>query len=145
MIMSQIKRYEQNWLPESFNDFFANDWMARTHSTAPAINVIESENDYKVEVAAPGMTKEDFHLTVTDDNCLVLTMEKKNESKENDSKKKYLRREFSYSKFEQSLALPDDVNKDGIKASVNDGVLTIDVPKIKITEKQNTVKQIEIQ
>ena len=145
MIMSQIRRYEQNWLPEIFNDFFANDWMTRTNSTAPAINVIESENDYKVEVAAPGMTKEDFRLTVTDDNCLVLTMEKKNESKEDDKKKRYLRREFSYRKLEQSLALPDDVNKDSIKASVNDGVLTIDIPKIKVCEKQNAVKQIEIQ
>ena len=145
MIMSQIRRYEQNWLPEIFNDFFANDWMTRTSATAPAINVIESENDYKVEVAAPGMTKEDFRLTVTDDNCLVLTMEKKNESKEDDKKKRYLRREFSYRKFEQSLALPDDVNKDSIKASVNDGVLTIDIPKIKVCAKQNAVKQIEIQ
>ena len=143
--MSQIRRYEQNWLPEIFNDFFANDWMTRTNSTAPAINVIESENDYKVEVAAPGMTKEDFRLTVTDDNCLVLTMEKKNESKEDDKKKRYLRREFSYRKFEQSLALPDDVNKDAIKAAVNDGVLTIDSPKLKACEKQNAVKQIEIQ
>lgn len=143
--MSQIRRYEQNWLPEIFNDFFANDWMTRTNSTAPAINVIESENDYKVEVAAPGMTKEDFRLTVTDDNCLVLTMEKKNESKEDDKKKRYLRREFSYRKFEQSLALPDDVNKDAIKAAVNDGVLTIDIPKLKVCEKQNAVKQIEIQ
>ena len=133
--MSQIRRYEQNWLPEIFNDFFANDWMTRTNSTAPAINVIESENDYKVEVAAPGMTKEDFRLTVTDDNCLVLTMEKKNESKEDDKKKRYLRREFSYRKFEQSLALPDDVNKDAIKAAVNDGVLTIDIPKLKACEK----------
>ena len=143
--MSQIRRYEQNWLPEIFNDFFANDWMTRTNSTAPAINVIERENDYTVEVAAPGMTKEDFRLTVTDDNCLVRTMEKKNESKEDDKKKRYLRREFSYRKFEQSLALPDDVNKDAIKAAVNDGVLTIDIPKLKACEKQNAVKQIEIQ
>ncbi|MCI7514295.1 MAG: Hsp20/alpha crystallin family protein, partial [Bacteroidales bacterium] len=115
-------------------------------ATAPAINVIENDNDYKVEVAAPGMTKEDFKLTVTDDNYLVLTMEKKNETKDEDNKKrKYLRREFSYRKFEQSLALPEDVNKDEIKASVNDGVLTIDIPRIKVCEKQPAVKQIEIQ
>ena len=117
----------------------------RTSATAPAINVIENDNEYKVEVAAPGMTKEDFKLTVTDDNCLVLTMEKKNESKDEDKKRKYLRREFSYRKFEQSLALPDDVDKDEIKASVNDGVLTIDIPRIKVCEKQPAVKQIEIQ
>ena len=140
-----MRRYEQNWLPEIFNDFFANDWMTRTSATAPAINVIENDKDYKVEVAAPGMTKEDFKLTVTDDNCLVLTMEKKNETKDEDKKRKYLRREFSYRKFEQALTLPEDVNKDEIKASVNDGVLTIDIPKIKVCEKQPSVKQIEIQ
>ena len=142
--MTPMRRYEQNWLPEIFNDFFANDWMTRTNATAPAINVIEDEKDYKVEVAAPGMNKEDFKVNVTDDNYLVLTVEKKNESKEEDKKRKYLRREFSYHKFEQSLALPEDVNKDEIKASVNAGVLTIDIPKIKVCEKQPAVKQIEI-
>ena len=143
--MTPMRRYEQNWLPEIFNDFFANDWMTRTNATAPAINVIEDEKDYKVEVAAPGMNKEDFKVNVTDDNYLVLTVEKKNESKDEDKKRKYLRREFSYHKFEQSLALPEDVNKDEIKASVNDGVLTIDIPKVKVCEQQPTVKRIEIQ
>ena len=143
--MTPMRRYEQNWLPEIFNDFFANDWMNRTSATAPAINVIEDEKDYKVEVAAPGMKKEDFNVNVTDDNYLVLTMEKKNESKDEDKKRKYLRREFSYRKFEQSLALPEDVNKDEIKASVNDGILTIEIPKVKACEKKPTVKQIAIQ
>ena len=143
--MTPMRRYEQNWLPEIFNDFFANDWMTRTNATAPAINVIEDDKDYKVEVAAPGMNKEDFKVNVTDDNYLVLTMEKKNESKDEDKKRKYLRREFSYHKFEQSLALPEDVNKDEIKAAVNVGILTIDIPKMKVAEKQPAVKQIEIQ
>ena len=140
-----MRRYEQNWLPEIFNDFFANDWMTRTNATAPAINVIEDDKDYKVEVAAPGMNKEDFKVNVTDDNYLVLTMEKKNESKDEDKKRKYLRREFSYHRFEQSLALPENVNKDEIKATVNDGILTIDIPKVKVAEKKPVVKQIEIQ
>ena len=143
--MTPMRRYEQNWLPEIFNDFFANDWMTRTNATAPAINVIEDDKEYKVEVAVPGMNKEDFKVNVTDDNYLVLTMEKKNESKDEDKKRKYLRREFSYHKFEQSLALPEDVNKDEIKAAVNDGILTIDIPKMKVAEKQPAVKQIEIQ
>ena len=139
-----MRRYEQSWLPEIFNDFFANDWMTRTNATAPAINVIEDEKNYKVEVAAPGMNKEDFKINVTDDNYLVLTMEKKNESKDEDKKRKYLRREFSYHKFEQSLALPEDVNKDDINATVHDGILTIEIPKVQITEKRPAVKQIEI-
>ena len=140
--MTPIKRYEQNWLPEIFNDFFANDWMTRTNATAPAINVIENENDYKVEIAAPGMTKDDFKITITNDNVLVVSMEKKNES--NEEKKKYLRREFSYSKFEQSLVLPDDVKREEISAGVNDGVLSIDLPRVKASEMQPEVRQIEI-
>ena len=60
--MSPIRKYNgQNWLPSLFNDFFDNEWMGKVNATAPAINVIESDADYKVEVAAPGMTKEDFY------------------------------------------------------------------------------------
>lgn len=124
------RNYNQNWLPSIFNDFFDNDWMAKSNTTAPAINVIENDEDYKIEVAAPGMTKEDFNIHLADDNLLVITMEKKNDLKEEDKKRKYLRREFSYSKFEQSMVLPEDVEKDKISASVNDGVLIIDLPKL---------------
>ena len=109
-MMPTRKNYNQNWLPSIFNDFFDNDWMVKANSTAPAINVIESEKEYKVELAAPGMTKEDFHVQLADDNTLTISMEKKNENKE-ENDKKYLRREFSYSKFEQSMIIPDDVEK----------------------------------
>ena len=108
-MMPTRKNYNQNWLPSIFNDFFDNDWMVKANSTAPAINVIESEKEYKVELAAPGMTKNDFHVQLADDNTLTISMEKKNENK--DENKKYLRREFSYSKFEQSMIIPDDVEK----------------------------------
>lgn len=139
--MMPIKRNNnQNWLPSIFNDFFDNDWMVKANATAPAVNVIENEADYKVEVAAPGMTKEDFNVQLAEDNQLVITMEKKNESKDED--KKYLRREFSYSKFQQTMILPDDVEKDHISASVNNGVLTIDLPKK--TQEEKACKCIEI-
>lgn len=88
------------------------------------------------------MTKEDFNIHLADDNQLVITMEKKNESKNDNSK--YLRREFSYSKFQQALVLPEDVEKDHISASVNDGVLTIDLPKKTQEEKAKECKTIEI-
>ena len=55
-------RKSQNWLPGIFNDFFGNEWMEKANSTSPAINIIESEKDYKVEIAAPGLTKDDFRL-----------------------------------------------------------------------------------
>ena len=98
------KYYNQNWLPSIFNDFFDNDWMEKANATAPAINVIESEKNYKVEVAAPGMTKDDFNIHLGDDNELVISMEKKVENEDkNKEDKKYLRREFSYTKFQRSL------------------------------------------
>lgn len=141
--MMPVKKYNnQTWLPSIFNDFFDNEWMVKANATAPAINVIESDKDYKVEVAAPGMTKDDFTIHLSEDNELVITMEKKNEN--NQENKKYLRREFSYSKFQQSLILPDDVEKDKISANVNDGVLTIDLPKRTPEEKAKVNRQIEI-
>ena len=131
------RKYNQNWLPSIFNDFFDNDWMVRTNATAPAINVIENDTDYKIEVAAPGMTKEDFNVHLTENNELVISMEKKNETNnDKDKNKKYLRREFSYSKFEQCMILPDDVEKDKISANVNDGVLTIELPKYRPIEEK---------
>ncbi len=144
--MMPIRKYNnQNWLPSIFNDFFDNDWMVKANATAPAINVIENEKDYKVEVAAPGMTKDDFNIHLGDDNELVITMEKKNESKEEDKQnKKYLRREFSYSKFQQAFVLPDDVEKDKISANVSDGVLTIELPKSTPEEKAKVNRVIEI-
>ncbi len=143
--MPTKRNYNQEWLPSIFNEFFDNDWMAKANATAPAINVIESDKDYKVEVAAPGMTKDDFNIHLSEDNELVITMEKKNETKEEDKEnKKYLRREFSYSKFQQSLVLPDDVEKDKIGAAVNNGVLTIDLPKRQPEEKAKVNRSIEI-
>lgn len=143
--MTPIRKYNnQNWIPSIFNDFFDNDWMMKTNATAPAINVIESEKDYKVEVAAPGMTKNDFDIHLSEENELVITMEKKTETKEGKENKKYLRREFSYSKFQQSLVLPDDVEKDKINATVTDGVLTIDLPKRTPEERAKINRVIEI-
>lgn len=142
-MMPTRKYYNQNWLPSIFNDFFDNNWMEKANATAPAINVVESDKDYKVEVAVPGMTKEDFNIHVGDENELVISMEKKveNEDKEN---KKYLRREFSYTKFQQSLYLPDNVDKEKITANVANGVLTIELPKYSQEEKAKINRVIEI-
>ena len=142
-MMPTRKYYNQNWLPSIFNDFFDNNWMEKANATAPAINVVESDKDYKVEVAVPGMTKEDFNIHLGDENELVISMEKKveNEDKEN---KKYLRREFSYTKFQQSLYLPDNVDKEKITANVANGVLTSELPKYSQEEKAKINRVIEI-
>lgn len=138
-------RRNQNWLPSIFNDFFDNDWMEKANATAPAINVFETEKEYRVELAAPGMTKDDFNVHIDEDNNLVITMEKKNESKDEDKKEgRYLRREFSYSKFQQTMILPDDVDKEKIAAHVENGVLNIELPKFTEQEKAKSKKVIDI-
>ena len=140
---------DQNWFPTLFNDFFDNDfWMTSTKKnvTAPAVNVIDEEKEYKVEVAAPGMTKEDFQIKLDNDNNLIIALEKKNKNEEHDKKtNKYLRREFSYSKFQQAFTLPDDVEKDKITAKMTDGVLTIDIPKKEPAPVVDTSRMIDIQ
>ena len=103
--------------------------------------------EYKVEVAAPGMTKNDFNIQLTSDGDIVISMEKKTENKEGDKKddkKTYLRREFSYSKFEQRFSLPENVEKSKITAGMADGVLTINIPKKTEEEKAKETLHIEI-
>lgn len=144
--MVPARRNNQNWLPSIFNDFFDDEWLEKRNTTSPAVNIIENEDEFRIEVAAPGMTKEDFHVDVNPDNELVISMEKKNEEKEEDPKKKgtYLRREFSYSRFQQSLLLPDNVETEKISAKVEHGVMTIDIPKKKVEEKAPASRRIEI-
>ena len=129
-----------NWIPAVFNDLFYNDMMPKANCTAPAINVKESDKAYTVELAAPGMNKQDFNVHINDEGNLVVKMEHKEEENKN---VRYLRREFSYSKYEQTLILPDDVKKDAISAKVEDGVLTVELPKV-VEEKVKLSRQIEI-
>ncbi|WP_337940527.1 Hsp20/alpha crystallin family protein [Parabacteroides sp.] len=141
--MMPVKK-NQNWLPSIFNDFFDTGWMERANATAPAINVVENEKDYHVELAAPGMTKDDFKVNLDEDNNLVISMEKKDKKKEEKKEKHYLRREFSYSKFQQTILLPDNVEKDKISAKVEHGVLSISIPKVQNEENEKESKSIEV-
>ena len=131
-MMTTLTRRNQNqgWFPLFFNDFFKDDWKVGTSATVPAINVKESEYAFTVEVAAAGMTKDDFMVNIDDDNDLVIVLEKKSEAREEDKDVRYLRREFSYTKFQQTMVLPDNVNKDKIEAKVDNGVLTVHLPKL---------------
>ena len=123
-----------SWFPEVFNDLFENDFTPRNVSTAPAINVKETQTAYTVELAAPGLKKEDFMVNINAEGNLVVKMEQHDEKKDEDKNSHYLRREFSFSKFEQTLILPDDVDKEGIKAKMEHGVLTVTLPKVVKTE-----------
>jgi HSP20 family protein len=118
--------------------------MDKANVTSPSINVIESEKEFKVEVAAPGMTKDDFNVRVNEEDNLVITMEKKNENKEERKEGRYLRREFSYSKFQQTMILPDNVEKDKITAQVEHGVLNITIPKMSEEEVKKAQRVVEV-
>ena len=133
--------YRNSWMPEVFNGLFNEGNMTKANATAPAINVKESVSKYTVEVAAPGMRKEDFQVNLNEDGDLHIKMENKHQ--DNNEEHVYLRREFSYAKFEQTLLLPDDVDKEKISASVADGVLTISLPKI-VKEEQKIARQITV-
>lgn len=142
--MVPSRRHTQAWLPDIFNDFFDNDWMERSNATAPAINVLETEDAYELSLAAPGMTKEDFSVTLDQDGDLVIKMEKKQEEKSEKKHGHYLRREFSYTKFQQTMLLPDDADREKIAARVENGVMTVDIPKVVRQAVPETHKVIEV-
>lgn len=138
----------QQGLTDFFNDFFENKAIDKVGITAPAINVLENEKEYKVEVAAPGMCKDDFKVHINKDGNLVIEMEKTNcgcKGKDEDKKEcRYLRKEFSYSKFSQTLLLPDDIDKEGIDAHVTNGILKIIIPKLEKPKAEEEKKVIEV-
>ena len=131
------------WLPTVFEDFFNNDFMPRVNTTAPAVNVKEDESAYTMELAAPGIKKEYCRVSINDDGNLCVAIENKMEHKDEDKKHHYLRREFSYTNYEQNYMLPEDVDRNGIAAKVENGILTVTLPKVKKEEKKEA-KAIEI-
>ena len=131
-----------DWFPTVFDDFFNNGFMPRANSTAPAVNVKETDKEYTMELAAPGIKKEYCRVGINDEGYLTVAIENKQEHKHEDKNHHYLRREFSYSNYEQNYTLPDDVEKDNISAKVEDGILTITMPKT--APKEKVTKSIEI-
>ena len=134
--------FKNSWFPTVFDDFLNTDFMPRANSTAPAVNVKESEKAYTMELAAPGIKKEYCRVAINDEGNLTIAIENKAEHKHEDKHHHYLRREFSYSNYEQNYTLPDDVVKEKISAKVEDGILTITMPKTEPKEK--VTKAIEV-
>ncbi|MBK6931027.1 MAG: Hsp20/alpha crystallin family protein [Saprospirales bacterium] len=109
--------------------------------TVPAVNVTENKKEYTLEVAAPGFKKEDFKLEVKNGYLLISGETKMEEAKEEE---KYTRREFRFSSFTRSFALPENVREEDIQARYNDGILMIMIPKSKV-EKAELIKTISVQ
>ena len=134
MYFPVIRNNRNNWLDTAFNDLFDMDWTPRHVATAPAVNVKESDKAFTMEVAAPGLKKEYCTVNINNEGNLVVKIENKaqNEEKSDEGEKKhhYLRREFSYASYEQAYCLPEEVDTEHISAKVEDGILTIELPKL---------------
>ena len=122
--------FKNSWFPTVFEDFLNNDFMPRANTTAPAVNVREDEKAYTMEVAAPGIKKEFCRVSINDEGNLNVAIENKVEHKEEEKKHHYLRREFSYTNYEQTYTLPEDVDKEHIEAKVENGILTVTLPRV---------------
>jgi HSP20 family protein len=140
-----------NWMEDFFDDRFFNDRFVNDRFfdefrpmvkgvTMPAVNVAETDKMFKMEMAIPGFKKEDFHVEVKE-NYLVVSGETKMEKTEKEEK--YNRREFRFSSFERSFVLPDNVNAEKIKAHYENGILTLELPKVK-EERAVPVKSISV-
>lgn len=136
-------------LPSLLEDFFNREWADSTlanryySATLPAVNVQETNDDYRIEVAAPGMKRDEFKVEL-DNNVLTISSEREDKHEEQDETRNYTRREFNYQSFQRSFTLPENkVEGEKIAARYVDGILHITVPK-KEEAKVKPVKQITI-
>jgi HSP20 family protein len=130
-------------MPTLFNELM--NWNDTTYST-PRMNIMETKDNYKLELCIPGLTKEDVKLSIDAEGNLVVEMvkESKNEKKENKEEMRYLRHEFSVEHFRQTVMLPDDIHKEQISAKVENGILDIVIPKVTVEEKKQAMQTIEV-
>jgi len=145
--MSIIKR-DVGYAPtlsNFFDDFFTRDlfnWpsSSSTGTSIPKVNIFETDNEFHVEMAAPGMSKDDFKVEL-DNNMLTISSQR--ETEEKDEKKNYQRREYSYQSFVRTFHLPDSAEAEKINAKYVDGVLNLVIPK-KEEAKRKPIKTIKI-
>ena len=138
-----VTRRNQDFMPTLFNELM--NWNDTTYST-PRMNIMETKDNYKLELCIPGLTKEDVKLSIDAEGNLVVEMvkETKNEKKENKEEMRYLRHEFSVEHFRQTVMLPDDIHKQQISAKVENGILDIVIPKVTVEEKKQAIQTIEV-
>lgn len=158
--MFTSNRKNSAFIPEVLNVLLGDEWTQPVRdlrrsiyrSFEPAINLIENDEMYKIEMATPGMQKDDFNVKINSEGELVVAVAKKEApaaetaSPENAeaNKDRYLRQDFSYAKFTQTFTLPEDVEMEGISARMADGILTIVLPKKKPTAPVDNTRYIEV-
>ena len=138
-----VTRRNQDFMPTLFNELM--NWNDTTYST-PRMNIMETKDNYKLELCIPGLTKEDVKLSIDAEGNLVVEMvkENKSEKKENKEEMRYPRHEFSVEHFRQTVMLPEDIHKEQISAKVENGILDIVIPKVTVEEKKQAMQTIEV-
>ena len=151
--MTPTRRSLEQYVPvfgNLMNQFFNDDWsdwtsrnFSTTNTTVPAVNVKEDDDKFLVELAAPGMKKEDFKVELHN-NLLSISSEKRDEKTEGSDTGRYTRKEFSYQSFVRSFTLPETVETEKVAARYENGVLKLEIPK-RETAKVKPVRTIEIE
>ncbi len=140
--MTHMKVKNNALVPGFFNlmdKFMTDDFQTPAHYSRPAVNIVETEKSYALEVIAPGMKKEDFKIAIEKD-LLTISYEKKESSEEKTDK--YIRKEFSMNSFKRSFTLNEKLNAEGVTAKYENGVLHVNIPKAEV--KTVEVKTVEI-
>lgn len=128
--MTLVRKNTAPYLPSVFEELLNADWIGGRTNTftnaTPSVNIIEKADAFEVQVAAPGLKKEDFNIELDNDLLTISSSKGQEETKENE---KFTRREFNYTSFKRSFNLPETVNTASITASYTDGVLVLGLPK----------------
>ena len=140
-----LARINRSYVPAYWDDFFNDSFFkgvspATCNNTSPAVNVIDEDQAFRIEVAAPGVSQEDFHIDLENE---VLTISSELKDNKEEKSPRYMRREFSYNTFKRSFQLSETVDAENIRASYNSGILTIELPK-KEEAVQKAPRKIEI-
>ncbi len=131
------------WIDTLFNTTLADAMGTDFTNSSPSVNIVEHDANYTMQLAAPGLQKSDFSINIEND-YLVISAEKQTEKEETGNEGKFTRREFNYSSFKRSFQLNENINREGIAASYENGVLSITLPKKEETWKKPGTTTIEI-
>lgn len=149
MLKQQLARPLSILRPGIFDDFFSpwNEWIGNGHlfpearMTVPAVNISEDDNNYQLTMAAPGMKKADFKVDI-DGNTLIVSSEK--ESSKEEQSKRFSKKEYGYSSFSRSFAIPEDANREKIDAHYEDGILKLTIPKKEEAKRKMLTRAIPV-
>jgi len=138
--------FKSRTLPGLFDEFFTGNLLPNyieegAWKSTPAVNIYETNDKFDIEIAAPGLEKDEFKIDLKDDYLMVYS--EKKDKKEEKEKGKVVRTEFRYTSFQRSFAIPKDIDASMINATHKNGILTIELPK-RVEQKNSTSRQIEI-